>query len=51
MNKYHKEILNMLTEHRKVCEENNWTEEQKKTRAIYYAFRLENLIFTNSIKP
>ena len=35
-------IKEMLIEHRQICEENDWSEKQKSTRAVYDAFRIEN---------
>lgn len=38
-----KEILQILNDHRTICEEQNWDEEQNETRAIYDAFRIQNI--------
>ena len=35
-------IKEMLIEHRQICEENDWSESQKLTRAIYDSYRIEN---------
>ena len=44
-----KEILQILNDHRTICEEQNWDEEQNKTRAIYDTFRIQNIL-NNQLK-
>ena len=39
-----KEIKKLLLEHRQICEENDWTENQKNIRATYDTFRIQNII-------
>ena len=35
-------IKEIMIEHRQICDENEWSEEDKQIRAIYDSYRIEN---------